>query len=180
MPSCRRWSRGKKSDPTGRTPPLRALPFDRPSSGRELPAREAAAGWWHALGRLAALGAAGRRGVARAGLGIVGHMPFEQPGSQFLAEQAGPVLALAEGDELVLFGRGQHALKDVGGRGQPLLPQLFPRVIQGRNRRSHRSASRRSDRSRASFIPLHATTPAAAQKRNCTPVFALAGAVLAD
>jgi hypothetical protein len=96
-------------------------------------------------------------------------MAFEQPGSQFLAEQASPVLTLRKGDQMVLFGGGKHALEDVVGGGQPLVPQLFPSIVLARRGGSHWSVSLSLAASRANVVSLNATIPADAQKRNCTP-----------
>jgi hypothetical protein len=48
-------------------------------------------------------------------------VPFEQPGREFVAQQTGAALPLAKGDELILLRRGEHAIEDVVGGGEPLL-----------------------------------------------------------
>src|SRR5580692_3341228 len=88
VPSCRRWSRGEKSDPTGRTPPLLTLPLDCPGRRLQLPARPALGGRLAAAGGSATLGAARRRLVAGASVGVAADVAFEEPGSEVVAEQA--------------------------------------------------------------------------------------------
>jgi hypothetical protein len=67
------------------------------------------------------------------GLRIAAHVPFEQPGRQFVTQQHRAGLPLGKGDEVVLLGGGDHALEGIVGRGQPLAPQLFSVIARGRS-----------------------------------------------
>jgi hypothetical protein len=58
---------------------------------------------------------------------------FEEPRTQFVAEQTSTGLALQEGDKMILLCLGEHAFKDIVGRGEPLLSQLFPVGTDRRN-----------------------------------------------
>jgi len=103
----------------------------------QLPARQAVRGGLTAAGGLGTLGAARRRLLGGAGLGVAADVAFEEPGRQVVAEQARAGLALEEGDEVVLLGVGEHAFEGVVGGGEPLLPQLFPVRAGRRSRGSH-------------------------------------------
>ena len=70
-------------------------------------------------------------------MGVVAHVAFEEPGSEFVPEQASAGLALKEGDQVVLLGRCEHAFKGVIGGGEPLLSQLFPVIAGRRSRGGH-------------------------------------------
>jgi hypothetical protein len=78
-------------------------------------------------------------------------MAFEEPGSEFIAEQASAGLALQEGHEVVLLGLGEHAFKGVVGGGEPLLPQLFSVSVGRRSRSGHRVSRQGCKRSKANF-----------------------------
>jgi hypothetical protein len=101
-------------------------------------------------------------------VGVVADVAFEEPGREFIAEQAGAGLALEEGDEVILLGVGEHAFKSVVGGGEPLLPQLFPVRGGRRGHGRHGCVTHGWKRSGASFVSSHATRSGDAQLRNCT------------
>lgn len=103
----------------------------------QLPAWQGFGGRLAATGGLAAFGAGGRRVVAGSGVGVAAYVAFEEPSGKFVAEQTRACFALQEGDELVLFGMGEHAFKDVVGGSEPLLSQLFSVGVGGRVGGSH-------------------------------------------
>lgn len=70
-------------------------------------------------------------------MGIAADVVLQEPGAEFVPEQAGTGLALQEGDELVLLGRGEQAVKGIVGGGEPLLPQLFSVRASRRSRGGH-------------------------------------------
>lgn len=76
--------------------------------------------------------------VHRTDLGVAGHVAFEEPGGQVVAQQAGPRLTLGEGHEVILLGGGKHPLKGVVSGREPLLAQLFLGSVRSRSGGSHR------------------------------------------
>jgi hypothetical protein len=93
---------------------------------------------------------------------------FEEPGGEFVPEQAGAGLALNEGDEVILLGPGEHAFKGVVGGGEPLLPQLFPVRAGRRSRGNHGwvTPGVKTIRGELRIDPCYHTRDA--QLRNCT------------
>jgi hypothetical protein len=67
------------------------------------------------------------------GLRIAADVPLEQPGGEFIAQQHRAALPLGEADQVILLGGSEHAVEDIVGRSQPLLPQLFPVIVRGKN-----------------------------------------------
>ena len=102
------------------------MPLHYPDGRLQLSAWQTLVGRRSPLGGLATLGAARRRCVRGVSLGVAADVPFEQPGSELVAQQNRAGLALGEGDEVILFGRREHAVKDIVGRSEPLLPELSP------------------------------------------------------
>jgi hypothetical protein len=82
---------------------------------------------------LAALGTGRQRVRGGPDLGVRGGVLFQEEGGQFLAQVAGTVFPLGEGDKLVLVLGSEHAVKGGGGVGEPLLTQLAAGV-RGRGR----------------------------------------------
>jgi len=80
------------------------------------------------LSGLATLGTGRWRGRRGPDLGISGGMLFQEEGGQFLAQVAGAVFPLREGDELVLVFGSKHLVEGRGGACEPLLAQLTARV----------------------------------------------------
>lgn len=86
-------------------------------------------------------------------LGVAADVPFEQPGSKLVAQQNRAGFALSEGDEMVLFGHREHAVKGIVGRCEPLLPELFPVIARGRSG-GHRSSTRSENGQGRAWYPL--------------------------
>jgi hypothetical protein len=105
--------------------PLLALQVDLTGPRRQRPA-------WQRLIRLGTLaGWSAATGTAR-GLLLVGSsggvgvdVLLQEPGDEVVAQQAGAVLALAEGDQGILLGVGEEPVESVTGTLEKLLTQLL-------------------------------------------------------
>jgi membrane-associated protease RseP (regulator of RpoE activity) len=122
VPSCKRSSRGEKDDPTGRAAEAGPAQDDVLAGGDgERPIGQGFLRIVQSLGgSLAARagdGLVGRRVGGPVGVGVV----VEQLQGEGLAEVVGALLALVEGDEIVVVG--EHEVEGLGGVLQELLAE---------------------------------------------------------
>jgi hypothetical protein len=101
-----------------------------------------------------------------AGLGVGVGVLLEDPDGQVAAEFAGTLLALVEGDELVLRGGVEHQVEGGGGMGQPTSTQLGTAGVGTRSSLVHDGYSKR--RPRGSQTPGYPIPRQRAQERDCT------------
>jgi len=67
-------------------------------------------------------------------LAIGGYVLFQEEGGQLLAQVAGQVLPLCEGDQLILVGLGEHPLERLAGTLEPTFAKCLP-ILAAQNGR---------------------------------------------
>jgi hypothetical protein len=101
-----------------------------------------------------------------AGLGVGVGVLLEEPGGQVAAEVAGPLLALVEGDELVLGAGVEQQVEGSGGVGEPAPAEFLPLGVGGRWSIVQDGYSRGRIKGKQALGYPTRSTPA--QERDCT------------
>lgn len=124
MDSCRRSSRGEKDGPTGRAAVAGATQEHLAVAGGEPAYRQRLVRRGESPAGSLAMRARRRLIGARIGVGVSIGVLLEQGEAELLSEVVGALLALGEGDEVVVGGLGEHEVEGGGGLGQEAAAQL--------------------------------------------------------
>jgi hypothetical protein len=137
--------------------------FPRHLAGRrgQLAGRQGLAGRGPPLGRLTTARTRDRWVRGPAG-GVLGGVLFEEPSGQFLGQGGGALLALVEGDQLILLVGIEHEFKDGLGLLEPLPAEAVAGGAASHGKRWGKEIQ--ANRS----TPGHLTRPAQLQKREWT------------